>query len=87
MSSEEVKVRIRMTDAALSDPKLKLSLEYSTLLKSWVTFNTRTGANSWTSNGVSQTLVPGHAVFTLTSGHWFPHADRIFFRLRAEELP
>jgi hypothetical protein len=83
-----VQFRVRLNDAAMSDPKLKVTVQQSDNLNIWGTTAARTGGGSWT--GIAPySSIPGggttsHLFLTTYTPQMHP---KLFFRLKVEELP
>jgi hypothetical protein len=79
------KLGLVMTNSALANPKVRVTIERSTNLTSWSSYATRTGGGAWSGNALQ---VSSTATNLLTT-HLFtpPTGTRYYFRLKVEELP
>ncbi len=83
-----LKCRLAMTAVALSDPKLKLTVQMSSGLTGWATLTSRTGGGAWT--GLQPDFaIPLNGVTThiFTTSYTPQNTKKFFLRLKVEELP
>lgn len=86
-SSQEVQVRLSLSDAAITDPKLKVRVQTSSGMIDWNTLATRTGVSAWSGAIPAQSISGGRTFLTFNSGLWNSVMKRSFFRLVVEEIP
>jgi FG-GAP-like repeat len=82
-----VKFRLVMDNAALSDSRLRVTIQQSTGLNVWVTQTSRTGGTSWSGSQPVIAVGSTHTTLVFTPGFTPLNNPRLFFRLKAEELP
>ncbi|MDB6072058.1 MAG: hypothetical protein JWL81_3229 [Verrucomicrobiales bacterium] len=82
-----VKFRLVMDNAALSDSKLRVTIQQSTGLNVWSTQTSHAGATSWTGSQPVPGVGPERTTLTFTPGFTPQTAPKYFLRLKAEELP
>lgn len=82
--------RLRLSDEAMSNPKVRITVQQTDSLKTWGTTTTRTGGGSWTGLAPYNSIPLGGGLtsylFNVTSiqSHLIP---KFFLRLKVEELP
>jgi hypothetical protein len=83
-----VRCRVLLNTAAMSDPKLRITIQSSTGLNVWNNLTARTGGGAWTGL-LPQFAIPAGANTTLTfqTTTTPEFTPRYFLRLKAEELP
>ena len=82
------KCRVLFSNSALADAKVRLSIQSSTGLGSWVTVAWRTGGGSWMGVPPDFSIPNGGYTSLVFTTPYKPESDKnIFFRLMVEELP
>jgi hypothetical protein len=89
-SQTPVKLRLVLSNAALADPNVKVTLLAGSALAAWPIYTTRTGGGSWT-HGVTPQAISSDNGTTTTHLFTLPftptQTPHHYFALRIEELP
>lgn len=76
-----------MSNAALTDSRLRVSILQSSDLKTWSTQASHTGGGAWTGTQPLLGVGSTHTTHIFTPGYTTQSKPRIYLRLKAEELP
>lgn len=79
--------RLWLSNAALTDPSIRLTIQRSSDLNSWITVATRSGAAAWTVSTPATLTAGGFTSHTFTLSVKPSTTPRQWIRLRVEELP
>lgn len=86
-SQSPVKFRLVMGNTAYADPKVRVTILQSADLKTWATQTSHTGMTSWTGSQPVISSGSTHTSLEFTPGFTSQNKSRVFFSLKAEELP
>jgi hypothetical protein len=83
-----LRCRFSLNNAAMTNPKVRVTIEASTNLSAWAVLASRTGGGSWSGLSPDSTIVQaGLTTSEFTTPYKPQNASKCFLRMKVEELP
>ena len=87
-AASPLKFRLTLDNAAMSNPKVKVSLQLTTGLVSWITLASRTGGGSWSGLQPDFAIPQGDDTVNIFTTTYTPqNTKKCFVRMKVEGLP
>lgn len=87
-AASPLKFRLSLDNAAMSNPKVKVSLQLTTGLASWIDISTLTGGGSWSGLQPDFAIPQGDDTVNIFTTTYTPqNTKKCFVRMKVEELP